>query len=364
MVNATHKTEPNSGSGNCKISVIIPVFNTEKYLHRCLDSVLAQTFVDFELILVDDCSPDGSPAICDEYAGKDLRIKVIHNAQNQGSSKARKTGLEVSAGEYVLFADSDDWMENDMLETMYGKAVNDDLDIVCCGIYINTDTGQQEWYGSLFLDDKIEMIKQIITWQNFTPSVWNKLIKRGIYQKINFPNANFSEDRQIIIQTIYYANKIGYTKKNLYHYYKNENSICNTIDRGRILQRYLDEAEIAAWMINFLHNNCSVCLKTAEPELSDYINSLKIRFTQEKSIRNFSVFHDLYPPSNRRIFSSTWREAFIIKVILLLSVHDRTFISADILNTVVHVFRIIYRVIIPKNLRKIIWQKRTSPADI
>jgi glycosyltransferase involved in cell wall biosynthesis len=362
MVNVTYKTETGGGSGDCKISVIIPVFNTEKYLHRCLDSVLTQTFTDFELILVDDCSPDGSPAICDEYARKDPRIKVIHHAQNKGCPQSRKTGLEVSAGDYVLFADSDDWMENDMLETMCGKVVSDDLDMIYCGIYENTNTEQHE-FNSPFLDDKIEMIKQIITWQNFTPGVWNKLIKRGIYQKINFPHANLGEDRQITLQTIYYANKIGYTKKYLYHYYKNENSICNSIDRGRMLQRLLDEAEIAAWAIDFLYNNYNVYLKTFEPELSDYINSLKLRFAQEKSIRNFSVFHDLYPPSNRRVFSPTWHEIFINKVILFFSVHDWTFV-ADILNAVVRAIRIIYRIIIPKNLRSVIWQKRTNPADI
>jgi glycosyltransferase involved in cell wall biosynthesis len=88
--------EKHGSAGNCKISVIIPVFNVEKYLRRCLDSVLSQTFTDFELVLVDDCSTDASPAICDDYAVKDTRIKVIHNAQNQGSSKARKTGLDAA----------------------------------------------------------------------------------------------------------------------------------------------------------------------------------------------------------------------------------------------------------------------------
>jgi glycosyltransferase involved in cell wall biosynthesis len=363
MANVTHKTEIHGSSNNCKISVIIPVFNTEKYLPRCLDSVLAQTFTDFELILVDDCSPDGSPAICDEYARKDPRVKVIHNAQNKGCPQSRKTGLDASVGDYILFADSDDWLENDMLETMYGKAVNDDLDMVYCGIYENTSTGQQEWY-SPFLDDKIEMIRQIVIWENFTPAVWNKLIKREIYQKINFPNASFSEDRQITLQAIYYAHKIGYTKKILYHYYKNENSICNSIDRNRILQRLLDEAEIAAWVIDFLYNNYNAHFELFEPELSDYIISLKMRFVREKSIRNYSVSHDLYPPSNRRIFNPAWRELFIDKVILFLSIHDRTFIAADILDMIVHAIKAIYRIIIPKNLRSSIWQKRTNSKDI
>jgi glycosyltransferase involved in cell wall biosynthesis len=363
MVNATYKTETDGGFGNCKISVIIPVFNAEKYLHRCLDSVLAQTFTDFELILVDDCSPDGSPAICDGYARKDPRVKVIHNVQNKGCPQSRRTGLDVSAGDYVLFADSDDWMENDMLETMCGKAINDDLDMVYCGIYRNTDAAQSE-FNSPFLDDKIEMVKQIIAWQNFTPAVWNKLIKREIYQKVNFPCANLGEDRQITLQTIYYANKIGYIKKNLCHYYKNEDSLCNSSDTSWMLQRLLDEAEIASWVIDFLYKNYSTYFNLFEPELSDYINSLKLRFAREKSIRNFSVFHDLYPPSNRRIFSPTWRETVINKVVLFLSLRTRTFIAVDILDMVVHAVKATYRIIIPKNLRSVIWKKRNKPVAL
>jgi hypothetical protein len=204
------------------------------------------------------------------------------------------------------------------------------------------------------------MIKQIVTWQKFSPAVWNKLVKRDIYQKINFPHANHSEDRQIIIQAIHYANKISYTKKNLYHYYKNENSLSNSSDRAKILQRYLDEAEIAAWMIDFLCDNYSAYFNVFEPELSNYINSLKLHFAQEKAIRNFSIFHKLYPQSNRFIFSSAWHEMFANKVILFLSVHDQRFILADAFNTVYHIVRTVYKIIIPKNIKDLIFKKRNS----
>ena len=100
-----------------KLSVIVPVYNTEKYLRECIDSILAQTFTDFELILVDDGSADGSGAICDEYAGKDLRIQVIHQ-QNGGVTRARKTGAVHSAGDYVTYADSDDWIDPDCYSSM------------------------------------------------------------------------------------------------------------------------------------------------------------------------------------------------------------------------------------------------------
>ncbi|WP_443738958.1 glycosyltransferase family 2 protein [Treponema sp.] len=116
-----------------KISCIVPVYNVEKYLRRCVDSILNQTFTDFELILVDDGSPDNSPAICDEYAVKDSRIKVIHKV-NGGVSSARNVGLDVAKGEWICFVDSDDLIEADYMQKMYEAAINNNSDFIMCGI--------------------------------------------------------------------------------------------------------------------------------------------------------------------------------------------------------------------------------------
>ena len=107
---------------NPKISVIVPAYNTEKYLRRCIDSILAQTFTDFELLLIDDGSTDQSGEICDEYADKDVRIKVFHKA-NGGVSSARNVGLDNALGEYICFCDADDWVDNDYFEQMRKKSI-------------------------------------------------------------------------------------------------------------------------------------------------------------------------------------------------------------------------------------------------
>lgn len=117
-----------------KISCIVPVYNVEKYLRRCVDSILNQTFTDFELILVDDGSPDNSPAICYEYAVKDSRIKVIHKV-NGGVSSARNVGLDVAKGEWICFVDSDDLIEADYMQKMYEAAINNNSDFIMCGIH-------------------------------------------------------------------------------------------------------------------------------------------------------------------------------------------------------------------------------------
>ena len=117
-----------------KISVIVPVYNVEKYLHECVDSILTQTFTDFELILVDDGSPDNCPVICDEYASKDKRIKVIHK-ENGGGAQSRNVGLDCSRGAYIGFVDSDDHILPDMYEKMFCRIEEEQADIACCGLH-------------------------------------------------------------------------------------------------------------------------------------------------------------------------------------------------------------------------------------
>lgn len=124
-----------------KVSIIVPVYKAENYLHRCVDSILAQTFTDWELLLVDDGSPDRSGEICDEYASKDARIRVFHK-ENGGVSSARQKGLDEAVGEYTIHADPDDWVEPMMLEELYKRAKEDDADMVICDYYMNDGKNQ------------------------------------------------------------------------------------------------------------------------------------------------------------------------------------------------------------------------------
>ncbi|MGL6168239.1 MAG: glycosyltransferase family 2 protein, partial [Fusobacteriaceae bacterium] len=127
-----------------KISVIIPVYNTEKYLRRCLESIINQSLKEIEIIIVNDGSPDGSSKIIDEFSQKDKRIKVI-NKKNGGISSARNVGLKKSLGEYVIHIDSDDWIEHNYFFEMYSKAKKDNLDIVISDIYWDWDNGKIDY---------------------------------------------------------------------------------------------------------------------------------------------------------------------------------------------------------------------------
>jgi glycosyltransferase involved in cell wall biosynthesis len=143
-----------------KVSVIIPVYKAEKYLQNCVESALAQTFADFECLLIDDKSPDRSGAICDEFAAKDKRVRVIHNERNQGASLGRKTGLDSAKGEYVLFVDSDDRLAPTMVEKLYAKAIEEKADMVYCDYYEETDEGVV--LNIIGESDKTESIRKII----------------------------------------------------------------------------------------------------------------------------------------------------------------------------------------------------------
>ena len=209
-----------------KISVIVPVYKAEKYLHICVDSILAQTFTNFELILVDDGSPDNSGKLCDEYAAKDNRIKVIHK-ENGGVSSARQAGIENAVGEYTIHADPDDWVESTMLEELYKKAKEDNADIVICDYWEEFENSQRYILQSPSSTDKYALISDMLN-QKLHGSCCNKLVRRECYRNVKFPEGlNYSEDLYVNMHFINNGAKVTYLEKAFYHYnlFTNENSI-------------------------------------------------------------------------------------------------------------------------------------------
>lgn len=224
-----------------KISIISPVYNAEQYIVKCLDSVLSQTFKDWELILIDDGSLDKSGIICDEYAAKDSRIVVVHKA-NGGVSAARQTGLDTAMGEYVIHIDPDDWVDPTMLQELYEKAETEEADVVICDYYV---TIGKENIRSIQKPSKLEA--QIVLrelFQQLHGSCWNKLIKRVYYNKfdIHFPEGlNYCEDLLTWIQMFQHDElKITYLPKAFYHYVQREKSITHayTRDTFKVRQQY------------------------------------------------------------------------------------------------------------------------------
>lgn len=202
-----------------KISIIVPVYKAEKYLNRCVDSILAQTFTDFELLLIDDGSPDKSGEICDEYARKDSRVRVIHK-ENGGVSSARQRGLDESIGEYTIHADPDDWVEPELLAEMYQKAKDENADMVICDFIYEYRTGSIIYKQHIDNCDAKSILKQMFS-QQLPSMCWNKLVRRKCYidYDIQFPhNIILWEDLYVVCSLLTHPIKCAYLPKALYHY--------------------------------------------------------------------------------------------------------------------------------------------------
>lgn len=211
-----------------KISIIVPVYKAESPIRKCLDSIISQTFIDWECILVDDGSPDSSGAICDEYAANDCRFRVIHK-QNGGVSAARQTGLDAVKGEYVIHADPDDWVEPPMLEDLYAKAKEDDADMVICDFYTDiagTNRLDKQDITSLYSED---LLNDMFI-GNIHGSCCNKLVRKAIIDRCHacFPEGvNYCEDVSFNVQLFQYGVKAIYLNQAYYHYVQVETSITN-----------------------------------------------------------------------------------------------------------------------------------------
>jgi len=215
---------------NPKISIIVPIYNVEKYLPCCMDSLLNQTLTDIEIILVDDGSPDDCGKICDEYATKDSRVKVIHK-KNGGLSDARNIGIDIAIGEYFSFVDSDDWIDINMYETLYNNLVDNNADIACCAFYKSYKHRNipLNIHENILLLNSEQAIKHSISGKYFTVSAWGKLYKKYIFDNIRYPYGKLYEDAFVIIDIFSKADRIVLNTISKYYYRQRKSSIWQSI---------------------------------------------------------------------------------------------------------------------------------------
>ncbi len=210
------------------VSIIVPVYNAEPYLHRCVESLLKQTLTDIEILLINDGSTDNSGTLCDEYATKDPRVKVFHRT-NHGVAATRQFGLELVSGKYVIHADPDDWLDLDMLEKMYKTAEKENADLVVCDIkmeYENKTVYLKQYFSS---SDPSKIVIEYIN--NHHGGCWNKLIRTSCIEKyhVNFiPGVNLGEDRIFHLRLLQNPLKVANCPNTCYHYDKYSNSSAYT----------------------------------------------------------------------------------------------------------------------------------------
>ena len=216
------------------ISIVVPIYNVEKYLPQCIDSILNQSFKDFELILVDDGSTDNCLKICEDYKKLDKRVIVIHK-ENGGLSSARNAGIKVSRGKYIAFIDSDDFIHKDMYKVLYNNLKNNNLDISICNYTrVNENSllndNESNKLSKISKYNNIEALNELYTDNRLIFTVvWNKLYRRDIFENIVFDYGKSDEDEFIIHKILYKGLNIGYVDKDLYFYRIREDSITGSV---------------------------------------------------------------------------------------------------------------------------------------
>ncbi len=216
---------------NDLISIIVPVYNVEKYIRRCLDSLLCQSYHNLEIILIDDGSPDMSGAICDEYANKDKRIKVIHK-ENGGVSSARNSGLDIAQGDYIGFVDPDDYVSADMYEFLYSQMTDSQSDIVQCNFLQTDSSGNEKRFFDHIKDREISgniEINRAFLNNEIRYSVWNKLFSRKTLEGVRFrKDLRIAEDKLFVNDCINNAQKIKICDRYCYYYFVSDSSVIHS----------------------------------------------------------------------------------------------------------------------------------------
>lgn len=255
-----------------KISVVVPIYNVEKYLKKCIDSVLSQTYSNIEIILVDDGSTDNSPTICDEYAKKDDRIRVIHKC-NGGLSDARNVGMDYATGDLLSFIDSDDYIAEDMLETLFIQMIEEDSDMAICNFLYVDENGECIKERNVYfpIQDGVFTKEEILTQTaqaHFAPytAATNKLYKRSLYNNIKFPIGKTIEDAFVAHEIVDQCSRISCTSKPLYYYVQRHNSIMSikfNLERLDGVEAFAKRAEYAVEKDNLVLAVFSVRLMIA-----------------------------------------------------------------------------------------------------
>ena len=257
-----------------KVSVIVPVYGTEKYIERCARSLFEQTMDDMEFIFVDDCSPDNSipilKRVLEEFSGRKVQTKIERMPVNSGLAAVRKYGVSCAHGDYLIACDSDDYVERDMYERMYDLAVKDNLDLVQCDIDVVDDEKVIRTLTASKSNLSSDELKNMIIDGDIANSLCNKLVRRSIYhnKEIVFPVAGMDEDNTMSCQLAYFAQSLGYIKRSFYKAYSNTQSMSRVPGEDKINKRYKESLSNSQIAVKFLtehgHDNDSIAVLRAK----------------------------------------------------------------------------------------------------
>lgn len=218
-----------------KISIIVPIYNVENYIDRCVTSLIGQTYKNIEIILVDDGSTDLSGKKADEWLNRDTRIIVIHK-KNRGLSAARNTGIELSTGSHLVFVDSDDWIHEKMIERLVEELLQ--ADIVCCGMIRANEEKQEDikWFDRKLFVTGIDAVKMLVENSVFTSHIMKNIFPKQIFADVKFPEGKVYEDIRTAHKLFQQVDKVCILPEHYYYYFERKNSISNTVKLANRLE--------------------------------------------------------------------------------------------------------------------------------
>lgn len=228
-----------------KVSIVTPIFGVEKYIERCVRSLFEQTFNDIEYIFVNDCTKDLSieilQSVMEDYPNRKPQIKILHHPENRGLPQARKTGILSAKGDFIINFDSDDWVDCNIIETLYAKALQDDADIVICDICNSNGVSHRPLKCGDTNLGRMELLEQMCM-MRFTWSTCNKLFRCTLFKDIVFPIYNNAEDMALTLQLMVKADKVSYIPQPMYYYYSNPDSMTRVLTKEKI-QKIIEDKQ-------------------------------------------------------------------------------------------------------------------------
>lgn len=277
------------------ISIIVPVYNAEKYLNECIESVLKQTYNNFELLLIDDGSNDSSSKICDDYANQDERVKVVHK-QNAGVSAARNTGLDIAKGEYITFIDSDDFVHEDYLKKLHSRLFGDNADLVFCKFAYFEGTqikASKEKLPKLLLINNdynfMRFVRRFFSFgkKNLFGGVWRVLYKREIVEGLTFNSEiKVSEDLVFLIKALLKSKRVGFENTVLYFYRQLASSVSKSYKSNFLKSQTALCYEINNIFADLKNRQITKMLKKYFAVLCYYVLSNEFKFKNSETHKN------------------------------------------------------------------------------
>ena len=299
------------------ISIIVPVYKVEKYLDKCVNSILKQTHKNLEIILVDDGSPDNCGKMCDEFASKDSRIKVIHK-ENGGLSSARNAGIEIATGKYIAFIDSDDCISEDYCETLYNVILQTNSDVAAIDISMVREDGsliitsledEKELPLEINIYEKEEIVREILRMKTFKNYVCNKLYKRELVAKNKFICGINYEDIPFTYQILNQAERVAYINKKCYFYLKRSGGITSVFSEKNlndfldvVIKRFNDVKEKNK-TIEEKYNVYGLLQSTISISIKYVISNQTYDSVDEKIERNFKILKEFMKNSESELIT-------------------------------------------------------------